>query len=79
MIDMGMGEHHYIHGGTIADPLAVEFKGFLALSLEKTAVKHYAISVDVDDMLGPCHGFCCTMECYSHYIFLLGGAFDLDG
>ena len=73
MINMGMGEHHYIHGGTITDPLAIEFKGDLALSLEKTTVKHYAIPVDVDDMLGPSHGFCCTMECYSHYISLLGG------
>ena len=73
MINMGMGEHHYIHGGTIADPLAVEFKGFLAFSLEKTSGKQESISVNGVYMRGSCHGSCCTMECYSHYISLLGG------
>jgi hypothetical protein len=73
MIDMGMGEYQGIHGGAVTGSPAVEFKRRLAFALEKPTVKHYAMAIDVNDMLGACHGFCCAMKCYFHYFSLIEG------
>ena len=63
MIDMGMGEDKDIDAAAITGALAVQFKSLLAFTLEEAAVKHYAIAVDVNEMLGACHSLGRTVEC----------------
>ena len=51
MVDMGMGEDKGIDAAPLAETLAVKFKSLLAFTLEKSAVKHDTIAVDVNEML----------------------------
>jgi hypothetical protein len=67
MVNMGMGKNKDIDACGVTGPLAVQFESFFALALKETAVKHYAATVDINDMLGAGNGFCSTMKCDFHY------------
>ena len=73
MIDMGMGEHQDVNAAAFAGAPAVQFKGLLAFALEESAVKHYAVAVDVNKMLRACHGFCCAMKSDFHFYSIMEG------
>jgi len=51
MIDVRMGEDKDIDAAAVTGALAVQFKSLLAFALEKPAVKHYTVAVDVNEML----------------------------
>jgi hypothetical protein len=67
MIDVRMGEHKDIDAAAVAGTPAVHFKRLLAFALEESAIKHYTVAVDVDEVLGTGYGLCSTMKCNLHF------------
>ena len=66
MINVGVGKHHDINAGAVAETFAVEFKCLFAFTLKEPAVKHNPVTVYIYEMLGPCDGSCRAVKCYFH-------------